>query len=68
MMYPSEYASVAQALAEAMKELNLWTPEAAFFARHFCKAAGIRAMLPAVEMVEHSADVTPRNIEENENE
>lgn len=62
-MYPSEYANAAQALAEAMQELNMWTPEAAFFARYFCKAAGIRAILPAVEMVEYSADVSPRNKE-----
>lgn len=66
-MYPSEYVNTAQALAEAMKELDMWTPEAAFFARYFCKAAGIRALLPAVEMTEHCVDVSPRNTGEIEN-
>lgn len=58
-MYPSEYASLIQALAELMQEQNLWTPEAAFFARYFCKAADIRATLPAVEMIEHGETIAP---------
>lgn len=56
-MYPSEYAKLIQALAELMQEQNLWTPEAAFFARYFCKASGIRATLPAVEMIKVDVDV-----------
>lgn len=55
-MYPSEYAKLIQALAELMQEQGLWTPEAAFFARYFCKASGIRATLPAVEMVQGDVD------------
>lgn len=57
-MYPSEYANVIQALAEMMQEQNLWTPEAAFFARYFCKAAGIRAVLPVVEMVQEGVGIS----------
>lgn len=58
-MYSSEYANLIQALAELMQEQNLWTPEAALFARYFCKAAGIRATLPAVETIEHDEAIVP---------
>lgn len=57
-MYPSEYANLIQALAELMQEQNLWTPEAAFFARYFCKATGMRATLPTVEMTKNSVEVS----------
>ena len=59
-MFPSDYARVIEALAILMKEQGNWTPEAAFLARHFCKAAGIRARLPQVEMVD-AAIVARRN-------
>jgi hypothetical protein len=58
-MYPSDYGRLIMALAELMKEQNAWTTEAAFFARYFCKAAGIRATLPAVQAT--IVDVAPRN-------
>jgi hypothetical protein len=51
-MFPSDYGRVIQALAELMKERGDWTPEVAFFARFFCKATGVRATLPDIEMVQ----------------